>query len=64
MMNQLYMSKASVTSTRHRTFSKAAASLGVTTALIFKAITKREADAQTRVLRQIEICHCQPAFPS
>lgn len=49
-MDQLYMLRAFVAATQHRSFSKAAASLGVTTGSISKAIAKLEASIQTRVL--------------
>lgn len=51
-MDQLYMLRAFVAATQHRSFSKAAASLGVTTGSISKAIAKLEAGIQTRVLHR------------
>jgi len=51
-MDQLYMLRAFVAAARHRSFSKAAASLGVTTGSISKAIAKLEANVQTRVLHR------------
>lgn len=51
-MDQLYMLRAFVAATQHRSFSKAAASLGVTTGSISKAIAKLEASIQTRVLHR------------
>lgn len=51
-MDQLYMLRAFVAAARHRSFSKAAASLGVTTGSISKAIAKLEASIQTRVLHR------------
>jgi DNA-binding transcriptional LysR family regulator len=51
-MDQLYMLRAFVSATQHRSFSKAAASLGVTTGSISKAIAKLEASIQTRVLHR------------
>lgn len=51
-MDQLYMLRAFVAATQHRSFSKAAASLGVTTGSISKAIAKLEAAIQTRVLHR------------
>jgi DNA-binding transcriptional LysR family regulator len=51
-MDQLYMLRAFVAATRHRSFSKAAASLGVTTGSISKAIAKLEASIHTRVLHR------------
>jgi DNA-binding transcriptional LysR family regulator len=52
MMDQLYMLRAFVAAARHRSFSKAAESLGVTTGSISKAIAKLEANIQTRVLHR------------
>lgn len=52
MMDQLYMLRAFVAATQHRSFSKAAASLGVTTGSISKAIAKLEARVQTRILHR------------
>ncbi|RFU48844.1 LysR family transcriptional regulator [Paraburkholderia sp. DHOC27] len=51
-MDQLYMLRAFVAATQHKSFSKAAASLGVTTGSISKAIAKLEASIQTRVLHR------------
>ncbi|MBN3751961.1 LysR family transcriptional regulator [Paraburkholderia sp. Tr-20389] len=51
-MDQLYMLKAFVSAAQHQSFSKAAASLGVTTGSISKAIAKLEASIQTRVLHR------------
>lgn len=51
-MDQLYILRAFVTAARLRSFSKAAASLGVTTGSISKAIAKLEAAIQTRVLHR------------
>ncbi|MBV8635436.1 MAG: LysR family transcriptional regulator, partial [Burkholderiaceae bacterium] len=51
-MDQLYMLRAFVAAAQHRSFSKAAASLGVTTGSISKAIAKLEAAIQTRVLHR------------
>jgi DNA-binding transcriptional LysR family regulator len=51
-MDQLYMLRAFVAAARHQSFSKAAASLGVTTGSISKAIVKLEASIQTRVLHR------------
>src|ERR1700677_1719499 len=51
-MDQLYMLRAFVAATQHKSFSKAAASLGVTTGSISKAIAKLEAAIQTRVLHR------------
>lgn len=51
-MDQLYMLRAFVAATQYRSFSKAAASLGVTTGSISKAIAKLEASIQTRVLHR------------
>jgi DNA-binding transcriptional LysR family regulator len=51
-MDQLYMLKAFVAAAQHQSFSKAAASLGVTTGSISKAIAKLEASIQTRVLHR------------
>jgi len=51
-MDQLYMLRAFVAATRYRSFSKAAASLGVTTGSISKAIAKLEASIHTRVLHR------------
>jgi DNA-binding transcriptional LysR family regulator len=52
MMDQLYMLRAFVAATQHKSFSKAAASLGVTTGSISKAIAKLEAAVQTRLLHR------------
>jgi DNA-binding transcriptional LysR family regulator len=52
MMDQLYMLRAFVAAAQHKSFSKAAASLGVTTGSISKAIAKLEAAIQTRVLHR------------
>jgi DNA-binding transcriptional LysR family regulator len=52
MMDQLYMLRAFVAAARHRSFSKAAESLGVTTGSISKAIAKLEGNIQTRVLHR------------
>jgi DNA-binding transcriptional LysR family regulator len=52
MMDQLSMLRAFVAATQHRSFSKAAASLGVTTGSISKAIARLEAGIQTRVLHR------------
>jgi DNA-binding transcriptional LysR family regulator len=51
-MDQFYMLRAFVAATQYRSFSKAAASLGVTTGSISKAIAKLEASIQTRVLHR------------
>lgn len=51
-MDQLYMLRAFVAATQHKSFSKAATSLGVTTGSISKAIAKLEAAIQTRVLHR------------
>ena len=51
-MDQLYMLRAFVAVVQHRSFSKAAASLGVTTSSISKAIVKLEASIQTRILQR------------
>ncbi|MGF6726676.1 DNA-binding transcriptional LysR family regulator [Paraburkholderia sp. GAS41] len=51
-MDQLYMLRAFVAAAQHKSFSKAAASLGVTTGSISKAIAKLEAAIQTRVLHR------------
>ncbi|WP_206997939.1 LysR family transcriptional regulator [Trinickia mobilis] len=51
-MDQLYLLRAFVAAARLRSFSKAAASLGVTTGSISKAIAKLEAAIQTRVLHR------------
>ena len=51
-MDQLYMLRAFVAAAQHRSFSKAAASLGVTTGSISKAIAKLEASIHTRVLHR------------
>ena len=51
-MDQLYMLRAFVAAAQHRSFSKAAASLGVTTSSVSKAIAKLEASIQTRVLHR------------
>jgi DNA-binding transcriptional LysR family regulator len=52
MMDQLYMLRAFVAATQLKSFSKAAASLGVTTGSISKAIAKLEVAIQTRVLHR------------
>jgi DNA-binding transcriptional LysR family regulator len=52
MMDQLYMLRAFVAAAQHKSFSKAATSLGVTTGSISKAIAKLEAAIQTRVLHR------------
>jgi DNA-binding transcriptional LysR family regulator len=51
-MDQLYMLRAFVAAARHRSFSKAGESLGVTTGSISKAIAKLEASVQTRLLHR------------
>lgn len=51
-MDQLYMLRTFVAVVQHRSFSKAAASLGVTTSSISKAITKLEGSIQTRILHR------------
>jgi DNA-binding transcriptional LysR family regulator len=51
-MDQLYMLRTFVAVVQHRSFSKAAASLGVTTSSISKAITRLEASIQTRILHR------------
>ncbi|TKC88806.1 LysR family transcriptional regulator [Trinickia terrae] len=51
-MDQLYTLRAFVAAARHRSFSKAAESLGVTTGSISKAIAKLEAAIQTRVFHR------------
>jgi DNA-binding transcriptional LysR family regulator len=51
-MDQLYMLRAFAAAAQHRSFSKAAASLGVTTGSISKAIAKLEANVQTRLLHR------------
>ena len=51
-MDQLYMLRAFVAAARHRSFSKAAASLGVSTSSVSKAIAKLETSIQTRVLHR------------
>jgi DNA-binding transcriptional LysR family regulator len=51
-MDQLYMLRAFVAAAQHRSFSKAAISLGVTTGSISKAIARLEATIQTRVLHR------------
>ena len=51
-MDQLYMLRAFVAATQHRSFSKAAESLGVTTGSISKAIAKLETNIQMRVLHR------------
>lgn len=51
-MDQLYMLRAFVAAAQYQSFSKAAASLGVTTGSISKAIAKLEASIQTRVLHR------------
>jgi DNA-binding transcriptional LysR family regulator len=52
MMDQFYMLRAFVAATEHRSLSKAATSLGVTTGTISKAIARLETDIQTRVLHR------------
>jgi DNA-binding transcriptional LysR family regulator len=52
MMDQLYMLRAFVAATQHKSFSQAAVSLGVTTGSISKAIAKLEASVQTRLLHR------------
>jgi DNA-binding transcriptional LysR family regulator len=49
-MDQLYMLRAFVAAARYQSFSKAAASLNVTTGSVSKAIAKLEGCIQTRVL--------------
>lgn len=51
-MDQLYMLRAFTAAAQYRSFSKAAASLGVTTGSISKAIAKLEASVQTRLLHR------------
>ncbi|MGX6998302.1 LysR family transcriptional regulator [Caballeronia sp. KNU42] len=51
-MDQLYMLRAFVAVVQHRSFSKAAASLGVTTSSISKAIAKLEESTRTRILHR------------
>lgn len=51
-MDQLHMLRAFVAAAQHRSFSKAAASLGVTTGSISKAIAKLESNIQTRLLHR------------
>ena len=51
-MDQLYMLRAFVEAVQHKSFSKAATSLGLTTGSISNAITKLEAALQTRVLHR------------
>jgi DNA-binding transcriptional LysR family regulator len=51
-MDQLYMMRAFVAAARYQSFSKAAASLGVTTGSISKAIARLEVSIQTRVLHR------------
>ena len=51
-MDQLYMLRTFVAVVEHRSFSKAALSLGVTTSSISKAINRLEADIQTRILHR------------
>lgn len=51
-MDQLYLLRAFVAAAQLRSFSKAAASLGVTTGSVSKAIAKLEASIQTRVLHR------------
>ncbi|MGE8166285.1 LysR family transcriptional regulator [Paraburkholderia sp. NPDC080076] len=51
-MDQLYMLRAFVAVAQHRSFSKAAASLGVTTGSISKAIAKLEESIQTLILHR------------
>jgi DNA-binding transcriptional LysR family regulator len=51
-MDQLYMLRAFVAATQHRSFSKAADELGVTTGSISKAIAKLESSIQTRLLHR------------
>lgn len=49
-MDQLHMLRAFVAAAQHRSFSKAAVSLGVTTGSISKAIARLESTIQTRLL--------------
>jgi DNA-binding transcriptional LysR family regulator len=51
-MDQLQMLRAFVAATQHRSFSKAAESLGVTTGAISKAVSKLEDRVQTRLLHR------------
>jgi DNA-binding transcriptional LysR family regulator len=51
-MDELQMLRAFVAATQHRSFSKAAESLGVTTGAISKAIAKLEERIQTRLLHR------------
>jgi DNA-binding transcriptional LysR family regulator len=51
-MDQLSMLRAFVAAAQHRSFSQAAASLGVTTGSISKAVAKLEASLQMRVLHR------------
>ncbi|MFM0084653.1 LysR family transcriptional regulator [Paraburkholderia sediminicola] len=51
-MDQLYMLRAFVAATQHKSFGKAAASLGVTMGSISKAIAKLKVAVQTRLLHR------------
>ena len=51
-MEQLYLLRAFVAAAQHRSFSRAADSLGVTTGSISKAIAKLETSLQTRLLHR------------
>ncbi|QID17358.1 LysR family transcriptional regulator [Nitrogeniibacter mangrovi] len=51
-MDQLHMLRAFVAAARHRSFSKAAVSLGVTTGSVSKAVAKLENSVQTRLLHR------------
>lgn len=51
-MDQLYLLRAFVTAAKHRSFTKAAASLGITTGAISKAISRLEADVHTRLFHR------------
>jgi DNA-binding transcriptional LysR family regulator len=51
-MDQLYMLRAFVAAAQQRSFSKAAAALGVTTGSISKAVAKLEASLGTRILHR------------
>lgn len=51
-MEQLYLLRAFVAAAQHRSFSKAADSIGVTTGSISKAIVKLETSLQTRLLHR------------
>jgi DNA-binding transcriptional LysR family regulator len=51
-MEQLYLLRAFVAAAQHRSFSRAAESLGVTTGSISKAIAKLEASTHTRLLHR------------